>query len=120
MVLVRTGLDIQINNVYTDDIGRVLILDVKIQDAPFKLVNVYSPNNEDNQVHFYNQVKNMLTRKVTSEDSILLGGDLNLTFNPTLDRKSSTPFPHSRNYSKIIDVLHIIKTTLGLQDIYRE
>ena len=72
MVLIRPGFDVKINNVETDNIGRTLIIDAKIEDAPFKLINIYAPNNEESQVHFYNQLRNTLTRKVTRDDNILL------------------------------------------------
>ncbi len=51
-ILIRPGLDIEIIDTHKDEIGRVLLLKVKIQNTLFNLLNVYAPNNEGNQVHF--------------------------------------------------------------------
>lgn len=59
MILVNPRLDITIKNIKTDDIGRIIIADVTIQDTPFNIVNIYSPNSEGNQVHFFNQLNNI-------------------------------------------------------------
>ena len=119
MILIRPGFDVKINNVETDNIGRTLVIDANIEDAPFKLINIYAPNNEESQVHFYNQLRNTLTRKVSSGDNILVGGDFNVPFEPYKDRKSETPFQNSRNYLKVINSLNLIKNSLELHDAWR-
>lgn len=111
MILIRPGCDIEIETNYRDDIGRLLILSVKIQETSFKLVNIYSPNYEDNQVHFFNWLSKELEKHMTIEDRIIIGGDFNTILNPHKDRKSNTPFTRSTNHKNIIKTLNKIKTT---------
>lgn len=119
MVLIRPGFDAKITNVERDNIGRFMLVEATIEDAPFKLINIYSPNNEEPQVHFYNYLKNMLTANCKSDDNILLGGDFNIPFDPYMDRKSEVPFHQSQKYRNIINTLNLIKIRLELQDAWR-
>lgn len=74
MLLIKPGSDVIVSNVYTDSIGRFLLVDVQVQDTAFKIASVYSPNNEENQVHFYRYFKtNQFKDKINASDKILLG-----------------------------------------------
>jgi exonuclease III len=119
LVLIRPGLDIKINDVYSDDIGRLLLLDAKIQDVDFKLCNIYAPNTEESQIHFYQWLKRLLNRKVDRGDRILIGGDFNVIFNPALDRKSAIPFTESRKYGDIKNTINEIQSNLETHDTWR-
>ena len=96
IILLRPGFDIEIENIYRDEIGRLLFLDVKIQDNPFKICNIYAPNNEESQKHFYQYLKKQLLQKSSRDHNIICGGDFNVIFNPAQDRKASTPFQKSK------------------------
>ena len=74
-ILIKPGFDAQIMKVTKDDIGRMLLVDMKIQDTTFQLMNIYAPNSELNQLHFYNYIKNTLKNTVKPENNILIGGD---------------------------------------------
>lgn len=41
-ILFRPGFDVKIMQVYTDNIGRFLLVEASIQDTNFKLVNIYN------------------------------------------------------------------------------
>lgn len=75
-VLLRAGFDAEIIDVIKDDSGRMLLLKLKIQDTYFTIVNIYAPNTEASQFHFYHFIRRILNKYTKPEENILLGGGL--------------------------------------------
>lgn len=119
MILVNPRLDITIKKIKTDDIGRIIIADVTIQDTPFNIVNIYSPNSEGNQVHFFNQLNNILKKNIFSGENTLVGGDFNTVLDAEKDRKSDAPVAYSQSCRRIIGTLNLIKERFELEVIWR-
>lgn len=119
MILLRPGLDIEISNTSTDNIGRLILLEATIQDTPFKFCNIYAPNNEENQIQFYQYLKKLLTQKISKEDKIIIGGDFNVIFNPALDRKANIPYQESRKYNQIKSCIRELQLNLETHDVWR-
>ena len=118
MILLKPGMDVDILNIHQDDIGRVLLVEAKIKDTVFKLLNIYSPNCENSQVQFYRFIQKFMKRHMTSNDNILLAGDFNVILNPSLDRKGGN-HRETYQYKQIISILHTIKSDFELEDIWR-
>ena len=59
----------------SDRNGRVLIVNLTIQDEEFCLANIYAPNDQNLQVDFYTQLTRKLRQYVNS--NLVLGGDFN-------------------------------------------
>ena len=78
------------NDQKTDNDGRILILDVAINDVNFVLINFYNANTETEQVSVLNNLTS-LTFDVTLEKNLNLAGDFNLFINPKLDAKGGKP-----------------------------
>ena len=68
----KCGLQYHVNNIKTDDQGRLLLNDINIEDRNFCLANVYGTN-VDNPT-FYSNLFNQL--QIFSTSDIILGGDL--------------------------------------------
>ena len=51
LIFVGENVDFQLKNLHTDSNGRFIFLGAIIQDAPFFLGNIYSPNNLTDQVN---------------------------------------------------------------------
>ena len=80
------------NNQKTDNDGRMLILDVTINDVNFVLINFYNANTETEQVFVLNNLSSLLDRSdVTLEKNLILAGDLNLFLNSKSDTKEGKP-----------------------------
>ncbi len=118
-ILFKPGLDVEIVNFYHDDIGRVALMEAKIQGTSFKLVNIYAPNSEDSQLHFYGYLKNFMNKYINTGDKILLGGDFNVIINPNLDRKGGC-HESTLNYKKIINIINSLKFQFELTDVWRQ
>lgn len=119
MILIKPKLDAEIVNLYHDDIGRVLLMEAKIQDISYKFINIYAPNNEESQLHFYGYLKNFMNKNINPEDKILLGGDFNVIMNPRLDRKGGH-HESTLKYRQIINTINAIKFQFELMDVWRQ
>ena len=82
------------NNQKTDNDGRILILDVTINDVNFVLINLYNANTETEQVSVLNNLSSLLEKfDVTLENNLKknLAGDFNLFLTSKLDAKGGKP-----------------------------
>ena len=78
------------NNQKTDD-GRILILDVPINDVNFILINLYNANTKTEEVSVLNHLSSLLEKfDVTLEKNLILA-DFNLFLKSKLDAKGGKP-----------------------------
>ena len=69
-----------------NDRGRILILDTKICDKEFLLVNLYNSNIEKKQLDTLTKLSEMLNSISNNIDkNVIPGGDFNLFFNTSLE-----------------------------------
>ena len=79
-----------VNNQKTDHDGRILILDVTINDINFVLINLYNTNKEREQVSILNNLSSLLENvDIILENCLNLARDFNLFLN--LDAKEGKP-----------------------------
>ena len=81
MILFRESLKICVNNVEKDTDGRILIVDVEVENTRFCLVNLYAPNNSDPM--FFESVNDMIQNY---DIPIIQTGDHNIALQPSKDR----------------------------------
>ena len=86
-ILFRPNLDYEMTSKYSDNIGRVLWLIIKLKERLCSLVNIYTPNGEAPQIHFYNHLHNIFEQNARENHLYFTGGDLNYISNPQLDRR---------------------------------
>ena len=82
-ILFNRQLKYQYNVVARDMNGRYLVIDLKIQDKEFRLINTYAPNHFKERCDF---LKNIIAGYTQTEREIIYGGDHNCVPNKTLDR----------------------------------
>ena len=64
-----------------DNLGRILVIEVKIDDSVFLLINIYNANTKSEQLQTLNDLINILeTFKDIRDKSVVLGGDFNVIF----------------------------------------
>ena len=77
-VLFKSKLDIVIMQELTDCKGRLLVLNVKIKDKSYGLVNVYGQNKDGEAVRFYQNLSlTMQKMDLDGDDNVIIGGDFN-------------------------------------------
>ena len=81
-----------VSNQKTDNNGRILILDVTINDVTFVFINLYNANTETEQNFVFNNLSSLLENfDVTLEKNLILARDFNLFLNSKLDAKGRKP-----------------------------
>ena len=79
-------------NKCSDKAGRILLLDVKIDDTVFVLVNIYNANTENDQLQTLSDLNDILGNINDIETkNIILGGDFNVFFNLSLEANGGNP-----------------------------
>ena len=89
-----------------------MLLQLKINDQTFTVVNLHSPNKDDPD--FYDRVMGEL--KNTRSQELILTGDWNLVLNPELDSQNYKHINNPKCREKVIDMTN----ELSLVDIWRE
>ena len=118
-ILFKPGLDVDILNSQHDEEGRMLLLEAKIQGTLFKLINIYSPNLERNQIPFFNKLKERMSSFTDDADNILLGGDFNVIMDTNLDRKGGSEIKKTQARRDIFNKIEEILSDYNIQDIWR-
>lgn len=114
-ILIRKDLDYKVNSITESDCGRYIIMDVNIQETAFILVNVYAPNKESEQVHFFEKIRQEIDNlTIDTECKIILGGDFNTTLDTELDCSGGNP-----TRKKTVPIIEDIMSTNDLVDIWR-
>ncbi len=88
MILFSSNTDVEVTNVETDSDGRILILNVLTSDKEeYTICNIYAPtrNKVKEQLTFLSNVKTVLSG--LDPLSLIMGGDYNTIFDPTLDKQ---------------------------------
>ena len=99
-----------------DNLGRILVIEVKIDDPVFVLINIYNANNEQEQLHTLNDLLNILeTFEDIQDKNFVLGGDFNVILNRVLDSKGGKSVIKKTTIAKLIQITE----NLDLCDIWR-
>ena len=101
--------------VLSDDTGRYIILYCMIQGKYFLIINTYAPNNESDQVTYFEKLINHISSVDANDDTeILWGGDFNCCLQ-TIDSDD----PKVILKKKTIIILENAMDTLDISDIWR-
>ena len=98
----------------TDKTGRILILNIEIDDSEYIPISLYDSNTELEQLYTLEERLSLLNN-VELEAGKHSSGDFNLYFNISLDAKDVSPMLKKCSLGKIIE----IKERLDVYDIWR-
>ena len=87
-----------------DKNGCILILDVKVDESNFVLVNIYNPNSETEQVATLHDLDKMLQSIKDLYKHIVLTGDFNFFFDTSLDSYEGKPTLKRKSIAKFIEL----------------
>lgn len=122
-ILIKPDLDIDIENIFCDDSGRIIILSAKIQNTDCNIINIYSPNDEKSQCHFFRFVRKVMktfkNKETDNDKPVIMGGDFNYIIEPSKDRKGGAQIQNSKTRSEMTKVINSLKLQWNLQDIWR-
>ena len=107
--------NISINKTMSDNSGRILILDVKIDDLTLILINFYNANTEKEQINTLNTLSNLLKDFDTTGKHLIFGGDFNLFYDKKLEASGGNPKLKKASIAKLIELNELY----NLCDIWR-
>ena len=93
--------------------GRILILQVVIDDTKLVCANIYAPNDPGAQQRFYLHLNNILQK--FSCESIILGGDFNCPLSLE-DKEGGRDFSHKY----VAEEIKSLTFSLDLEDVWRK
>ena len=83
---------IKINRIKNDNQGRILIVDPDTDEETFVLINLYNSNTETEQIKTIYELDQLLSDFcLDSNKKIILAGDFNLFFDPSLEASGGKP-----------------------------
>ena len=86
LVLVTDSLDFQLRSIKVDSQGRHVFLEFSIQESPYFLLNINTPNKCSEQCIFFKVISEILKAARTEQDyPIIVGGDFNVILDPDLE-----------------------------------
>lgn len=114
MILFRPSLCKEVLNVCADKNGRFLIVNAAVDDDEFCFVNIYAPNDQNQQITFYEKITNSIRTRQT--DKILIGGD----FNCPLTASDKFGGKDVQSKKAVIRSVEELCNNYGLVDSWRE
>ena len=105
-----------ITNKIIDTDGRFIILEAKINNNKFIIVNIYNENRELQQIALWESLQSQLNSlNIDCDTEFVLAGDFNLFFNQDLEAKGGNPTFKKQSIARFIS----IKEHFDLVDIWR-
>ena len=110
------NLNFSVNKQVGDKNGRILILDVNIDEIRYVLVNIYNANNEVEQVQVLSELSELMKNiNFSEENRIVLAGDLDVFLDSTLEMKGGKPSLKQNSVAKLLE----LKEEYDLCNIWR-
>jgi len=100
-----------------DNDGRIILLNMEINDEPYTLINLYAPNTEKERKQLFKKVDKWLNVYAEMKEKCIISGDFNYTPNPGLDRKLHPENRQNVDSSKLL--YDKLVNSYSLTDIWR-
>ena len=113
-ILIHSSICHNVLNFYRDTYGRLLIVNVEIDQVTYSLVNIYAPNYQGDRNIFFKQLLEKISQH--AQGLILWAGDFNEILDPKFDRRNRTKIPKKTKAST--SLCNIIKEN-SLVDVWR-
>lgn len=111
-ILFRKNFAFQEKSFQFDNDGRLLCLNIIVNNECYKLVNIYAPNNEKDRKLFFNSLDTVLQGKMNK----ILCGDFNMVENIALDKIGG----NLTRGNVGSDIINNIKCSFSLVDAFRK
>ena len=106
-IMFHESLNVDIIDTHCSDDGRLLLLNVKMFDQIFCLVNVYAHNIESNRKQLFEKLKKWILQFSKTSSNIIVGGDFNTCLRD-IDREPKTHLKDSSR-SKLNNIITNLK-----------
>ena len=101
-----SNINVVVKNQFDNDHGRILILEVTIDDTEYLLLNVYNASTEQEQLKALQNLSVMLENFYSfCSNNVIIAGNFNLFFSKMLECKGGDPHFKKHSVSHIIKIL---------------
>ena len=107
--------NLSVNKTVSDNSGRILILDTKIDDYMFLFINFYNANTEKEQIQTITTLTNLLKEFDLTDRYLIFAGDFNFFHDKNPKASGGNPKIKKASIAKLIE----LKETYNLCDIWR-
>ena len=113
-ILIKPGTQFEIENVYSNQEGRIVLVNLIIKGQKLSLCNVYAPTQNENQTEFLKDLNQVLMCRA-NVNSLVVGGDWNVTLQK-VDKHGKNTWKPTQYRNEILSIME----ELDLLDIARE
>ncbi len=113
-IMFKKDLNYNIIDVHKCENGRLLIVNVEINDDTYSFINVYSPNESAQRSEFFAKVQCWIDKYVINKGNIVLGGDFNCAVDK-IDRRNT-----SVTLDRSVSSLRKLMAAYQLTDVWRK
>lgn len=112
LILVNPKITCKVEKQICDKNGRYIILDLVLADKRIVLVNIYAPNDVNQQVSFFKELQEQ--PQEISEKTIIIGNDFNCPLSET-DKKGGSPNSWKQ---RVVEEINNLCNLYDLNDIW--
>ena len=76
-IMLSKNFSYNVLSVHSDTNGRLILLNLEINDKAFTIVNVYAPNVVSERISFFKQVSKFINQHAVNKSGLIIGGDYN-------------------------------------------
>jgi exonuclease III len=111
-ILFRKEFECKLISSHTDSQGRIILINIRVNDLEYSICNIYAPNDLGRKIAFMQEVQTFIKENAISYQNLIIGGDFNCATN-AIDKANRTTDRSSLTLTKLI-------TDLQLVDIWRK
>ena len=115
-ILFSEKLNFDLINVHKTEDGRMILINLKIEEKNLTLINIYAPNDQTNRKTFFNKVQKWISQFALNKDEMIIGGDFNCVESHKLDRIETSTYVADTSLKSYMNR----KEKLQLSDIWRD
>ena len=116
-ILFKKGLAVEIHKCELDHNGRFIFMTVTINKIKLNLLNIYAPNEREEQKEFFTNIRYLLGIVHSTNTPLLVGGDFNCVLNDKIDKFGGRPMDN--NAKQVANMITDIIEEFSLKDIWR-
>ena len=110
-VMICKGLKYNVTSHHSDDMGRLLLLNLEIDKQEFTVVNVYAPNEVHDRIVFFRYMQSFINSYASNKNRLIIDGDYDCVLSES-DRVT-------RKIDRSTDILKDTMVKLNVVDIWR-
>ena len=112
MILVNPNVELKVAKCITDKNGRYILLGLIVDEFHIVLLNIYAPNDNNQQLTFFRSLQNLLAEFV--QENIVVAGDFNCAL-MEMDKKGANSIFRKAH---VIQEIKRLMNLYGLSDIW--